>query len=269
METLFNPIGFEYPGEDIKLPSWAQTCLDKFQQLFADNIPGDLIENSEPIELEMLSDSYAYIKEGMALKAFQYFKLYTRFGFKTFNEYCSKRLKKKSWWARRIIRAAQVSWSLAVSGTEVLPANASQAYALYESTKKNQDEGKDLFWNWQNVLDESKKTNKPITTGLINKIVEPNKVDMKVSIKLSKDKLVKLDRRAKELGITRKDLLEQIIDEALEPESEVELETESDPQDSDPEEKLLEASPQPWFVEMTQSAEQYFVSKADNIPNST
>ncbi|NET24700.1 hypothetical protein [Okeania sp. SIO1I7] len=208
---------FEIPFDDPELPNWADGYLDKFCELFWHETwreGGDAIAT---LEIDLLADRYAYIKEGMALRAFQLYKLYENLGFKTFKQYWVKGLKKSVYYVKRVINAAQVSWKLMLEGFTELPDNVSQATKLANSARQVSEEADETTNCWQEVLDKAKHLSQPITASYIETTITGETTAPLATAKIPRDVWDKLKDRAKEQGVKPEKLLEEILGNYLDP----------------------------------------------------
>ncbi|NEP03842.1 MAG: hypothetical protein F6K25_16925 [Okeania sp. SIO2G4] len=226
---------FETPFNDQELPNWADGYLDKFCDLFWDNTWKEGDEAIASLEIDMLADRYAYIKEGMALRAFQIYKLYKNLGYKTFKEYCLKGLKKSVYYVKRVIKAAQISWSLMLEGFTELPDNVSQAQKLASSASQVSEEVDETVSCWQEVLGKAKQESKPITANYIETTITGETIPPLATAKLPRDVWDKLKAQAKQQGVKPEKLLEDIVGNYLDPkqDSDPETEVESEPDSID------------------------------------
>ncbi|GGA56060.1 hypothetical protein [Okeania sp. KiyG1] len=191
----------------------------------------DLEDRIDRIEEIWTKASYSYVEEGMAYNIIKVYKLYEKLGFKDFKEYCLKRVKKTVWRVEHIIKAAQTTWNLLLNGFEELPSNVSQAYALYEPTKKK-DNDYDIETAWQDILHRCEEENTAITAGLIEKTVSPEKKKRGSRVKLPEDVMAKLREEAEAKGQDPDDLAADIIKEyfAVEHDSGPDTETAAEPE---------------------------------------
>ncbi|MGB3511685.1 MAG: hypothetical protein WBA93_21090 [Microcoleaceae cyanobacterium] len=206
-------------------PDWMHRIIQTRDSLFYENLSGDLLDRIESIFDDLKYKTYAYIEEGLIYKAFQVFKLYKKFKCNTFKDFCVRVIKKKAWWVQRIIKAAEVGMYLASRCFQELPANPSQAYALYEPMKKDKSYYKDAYdleKTWKQILDKTEKEQTNITTKIIEEVTNPDQ-QKSASIKVSKSLSEKLKQKAKELGVTQKDLIEKIFDDYFEGEGTTEV----------------------------------------------
>ncbi|NEP88655.1 MAG: hypothetical protein F6K18_18445 [Okeania sp. SIO2C2] len=224
--NLYNH-GFEIPFNDPELPQWADGHLDKFCDLFWHETWKNGDDAIASLEIDMLADRYAYIKEGMALRAFQIYKLYKDLGFKTFKEYCVKALKKSVYYVKRVIKAAQISWSLMLEGFTELPDNVSQAIRLATSVSQVSEEANETTSCWQDVLDKAKDQSRPITANYIETTITGETAHPLATAKLPRDVWNKLKAQAKQQGIKPEKLLEEIVGNYLDTKQDSSRETET------------------------------------------
>ncbi|NEO55919.1 MAG: hypothetical protein F6K54_24335 [Okeania sp. SIO3B5] len=208
---------FEIPFNDPELPNWADSYLDKFCDLFWNNTWREGSDAIATLEIDMLADRYAYIKEGMALRAFQLYKLYENLGFKTFKQYCVKGLKKSVHYVKQVIKAAQTSWRLMLEGFTELPDNVSQATRLASSARQVSEEADETTNCWQEVLDKAKHLSQPITASYIENTIVGETTAPLGSIKLPRELLDKVKVQARERGIKPEELLKEIVEGFLQP----------------------------------------------------
>ncbi|NEP82675.1 MAG: hypothetical protein F6K39_33715, partial [Okeania sp. SIO3B3] len=250
---------FETPFNDPELPNWADGYLDKFCDLFWDNTWFEGDEAIASLEIDMLADRYAYIKEGMALRAFQIYKLYENLGYKTFKEYCLKGLKKSVYYVKRVIKAAQISWSLMLEGFTELPDNVSQAQKLANSASQISSEVDETVSCWQEVLGKAKEESKAITATYIETTIIGETISPLATAKLPRDVWDKLRAQAKQQGVKPEKLLEEIIGNYLDESSEPETQTESEPEPpSTTETQVNQASLVEWESDLQQLVDQHF-----------
>ncbi|NEP91007.1 MAG: hypothetical protein F6K18_31665 [Okeania sp. SIO2C2] len=243
--NLYNH-GFEIPFNDPELPQWADGHLDKFCDLFWHETWKNGDDAIASLEIDLLADRYAYIKEGMALRAFQIYKLYENLGFKTFRQYCVKGLKKSVYYVKRVIKAAQISWSLMLEGFTELPDNVSQATRLATSVSQVSEETDETMSCWQEVLDKAKDQSRPITANYIETTITGETASPLATAKLPRDVWDKLKARAKRQGVKPEKLLEEIIGNYLHPEQEPDSETETvdEPESKNNEKGLTSKTPE-------------------------
>lgn len=218
---------FEIPCENSELPNWAESYLNKFCDLFwYQNWKegGDAIATTER---EMIEARYSYIKEGMALRAFQLYKLYENLGFKTFKQYCVVYLKKSVHYVKQVIKAAQTSWRLMLEGFTELPDNVSQATKLASSAMQVSQEVDETTSCWQEVLDKAKDLSQPITASYIESTITGETTAPLATAKIPKDAWDKLRALAKQQGVKPEKLLEEIIGNYLDPEDNSSPDTET------------------------------------------
>ncbi|NEQ74478.1 MAG: hypothetical protein F6K23_16415 [Okeania sp. SIO2C9] len=237
---------FETPFNDPELPNWADGYLDKFCDLFWDNTWKEGDEATASLEIDMLADRYAYIKEGMALRAFQIYKLYKDLGYKTFKEYCLKGLKKSVYYVKRVIKAAQISWSLMLEGFTELPDNVSQAQKLASSAGRVSSEVDETVNCWQEVLGKAKQESKPITATYIETTITGETTPPLATAKLPRDVWDKLKVQAKQQGVKPEKLLEEIVGNYLgqEQDSDPETETVAEPESKKSKKVLMLKTPE-------------------------
>ncbi|NES64190.1 MAG: hypothetical protein F6K24_02440, partial [Okeania sp. SIO2D1] len=209
----------EIPFNDPELPNWADGYLDKFCDLFWHETWREGNDAIATLEIDMLADRYAYIKEGMALRAFQLYKLYENLGFKTFKQYCVKGLKKSVHYVKQVIKAAQTSWRLMLEGFTELPDNVSQATRLASSARQVSEEADETTSCWQEVLDKAKHLSQPITASYIETTITGETAAPLATAKIPRDVWDKLKDRAREQGVKPEKLLEEILGDYLEPKS--------------------------------------------------
>ncbi|NES87751.1 MULTISPECIES: hypothetical protein [Okeania] len=242
--NLYNH-GFEIPFNDPELPQWADGHLDKFCDLFWNETWKNGDDAIASLEIDMLADRYAYIKEGMALRAFQIYKLYQNLGYKTFKQYCVKCLKKSVYYVKRVIKAAQISWSLMLEGFTELPDNVSQATRLATSVSQVSEETDETMSCWQEVLDKAKDQSKPITANYIETTITGETTPLLATAKLPRDVWDKLRALAKQQGVKPEKLLEEIVGNYLHPKQEPDPETETvdEPESKNNEKGLTSKTP--------------------------
>ncbi|MGB3512993.1 MAG: hypothetical protein WBA93_28025 [Microcoleaceae cyanobacterium] len=269
-------IGFEYFGNPGELPEWAEIIWYKYDQMFLSNNSPDLEEIFESIETELFVDTYAYIKQGIALKGIQFRKLYKEHGFRSFKDYCLKRLKMTTQRANQIIKAAQISWSLLINGCEELPANVSQAYALYTSRPQNKDDDRSIQDIWEGIVNYTKQTNTNITTKKIEETINPNKKKKSAPLKLPKDVRARLEEEARELGTNLDDLATQIIKQYLGMESKPETQSQGKPEakpETKPQEESaklpLTATEQKWLADLDELCHEHESKQKKENDNQT
>ncbi|MEM1167840.1 MAG: hypothetical protein AAGJ08_01790 [Cyanobacteria bacterium P01_H01_bin.35] len=204
--------GFEMPADDMDFPGWADTFVNTWLELFWDKEWQGCDDAIATLEREMIEARYSYIKEGMILKAFEYFKWYERKGFKTFKSYCEKWLKKPIFYAKKTIGAAQVAWGLLLEGFTELPDNVSQAQSLKSSARQVSEEADETVSCWSKVLETSKAEGKALTANYIEQTITGETTKPMATVKVPRGKWHKLSQKAKKLGKSTTELLEELID---------------------------------------------------------
>ncbi len=217
------------PTDIDELPKWADSLLDTFQNCFWDEMWREGGEAIATLEREMIEARYFYVKEGMILKSFQLFSLYKLKGFKTFKDYCVKGLKKTVYYAKKVIKAAQIAWNLLLEGFIELPDNVSQAERLSNSARQVSEEGDETANCWSKVLEMSKKEGKGLTANYIEKTITGEESKPMASTKLPRKDWEKLGKKAKKLGKSTQELLEEIVKDYLGEDSTEELEGDPPP----------------------------------------
>lgn len=226
--NLFNH-GFEMPPPPEELPEWADSYFYKFQQCFWDELWKEGGSAIATLEREMIEARYSYIKEGMILEAFYLGGCYKDFGFKTFKNYCVKRLKKSYFCAKQLISGARMAWHLLCEGFTELPDNVSQASRLGKVAKENKEEYDPVVASWTKVLESASQKAQALTANFIEEAVTGVKPEPKANVKLPKKLWEKLTKKAKKLGKTPQELLEELVS------SDEEDEISVDPSSAEPE----------------------------------
>ncbi|MDY7005453.1 MAG: hypothetical protein SWX82_16360 [Cyanobacteriota bacterium] len=265
--NLYNH-GFEIPFNDPELPQWADGHLDKFCDLFWHETWKNGDEAIASLEIDMLADRYAYIKEGMALRAFQIYKLYENLGYKTFKQYCVKSLKKSVYYVKQVIKAAQISWDLILQGFTELPDNVSQAIRLASSVTQVSEEADETTSCWQEVLDKAKHQSKPITANYIETTITGETVNPLATAKLPRDVWDKLRDQAKRQGVKPEKLLEEIVGNYLDPKQEPDPETETvdEPESKSNKKGLTSKAPeiQAWEKDLQDLVQERFTNEPND-----
>ncbi len=262
--NIFNH-GFEMPTGEMELPPWADSFVNTWCELFWDQTWKDEDCAIAALEREMIEARYSYIKEGMVLRAFQYYKWYAQKGFKTFKNYCEKHLKKPYFYAKRTIEAAQVAWGLLLEGFTELPDNVSQAQSLKSSADKVSEEYDETFSCWEKVLETSKAEGKALTANYIEKTITGEENKPMANAKIPRSDWDKLAKKAKKMGKSTQQLLQEIVkdyvgdDEALSPEVE-----NSEPANNNTDSDSENVEQQPWFKEMVTAADKHFQTNENN-----
>ncbi len=239
--NIFNH-GFEMPTSDMEFPSWADTFVNTWLELFWDETWKGEDKAIAILEREMIGARYSYIKEGMILKAFQLYKWYEQIGFKSFKQYCEKRLKKPIFYAKKTIEAAQTAWRLLTEGFTELPDNVSQAQSLRSSARRVSQECDETVSCWEKVLETSKSEGKPLTANYIERTVTGEELKPMANAKIPRSDWDKLAKKAKDMGKSTQELLHEVVKDYLGGEKDLSPE----PEDSEPSEntKVEPASPE-------------------------
>ncbi len=171
------------------------------------------------------SNIFSYVKVGLIAYNIKRFRLYTQAKIKSFQEYCEKELGRKHWAINATIRAAKCVLKLIRAGFTILPQNEAQARPL---TKFKMDE--DMIDAWEKIAKKYQYQQHKLTATRIDEEINGMK---EPQVKLSKNTLNKLALKAKELGMSPDDLLEEMLvdldsGETEEPETEKIAEWESD-----------------------------------------
>ncbi|MDJ0553499.1 MAG: hypothetical protein QNJ68_03485 [Microcoleaceae cyanobacterium MO_207.B10] len=205
-----NPMGFEFPYEELELPEWARACTATWENYVLE--PGNHIRaDFDDFECGLFRDAHAYIQEGMKLGAMRYKRLYEEKKVYSFKDYCDRFYIKSYHRCLETILAAQIGWELLCNGFQQVPSNVSQAIALTQTFFKDSFGQPDIIRSWEWVLEYSEATGKKITAGLINFLVNPQRKDEKVKIQVSKKKWEEFKRKAKELNRDPESVLEDFM----------------------------------------------------------
>ncbi|NET28854.1 hypothetical protein [Okeania sp. SIO1I7] len=211
-QLLLEPMGFEFPSEELEMASWSQTFINAWHDYICET-GNHLKATFEDVEEVLFQQVHAYIYEGMILNTIRFKRLYEEKKVYSFKEYCEKFYPKSNYRALETIYAAQIGWELLCNEFHQIPTNVSQCIALSKTFLKDSFGQPDIVQSWKWVLEYSKTTGKKITAGLINFLVNPTKEEEKVKVKISKKKWDKLKRKAELYGSKAEDLLEALIDE--------------------------------------------------------
>ena len=222
------------PTSDMNLPLWSNPFVDIWTDLFWEETWREADDAIAYFEEQMIGARYSYIKEGMILKAFEYYKWYTDRGFKTFRQYCEKFLKKSYYAAKKTIKAAQTSWSLLLEGFTELPDNVSQADQLKTSAHKVSDEYGEIFECRQKVLETSQGEGRALTTNYIEKTITGEETKPMANIQIPRSDRDELAKIAKEMGKSPQELLQEVVKDYLKNQKDLGPESEdSEPTDDD------------------------------------
>ncbi|MGK7954305.1 MAG: hypothetical protein AB4063_03430 [Crocosphaera sp.] len=252
-QSLFNPMGFDYPYDDIELPEWAKPLLTTWEDYVL--APGNQIKaDFDDFECGLFENAYAYIQEGMKLGVMRYKRLYEEKRIYSFKDYCEKLYMKSYNRCLETILAAQIGWELLWSGFQEVPSNVSQAIALTKTFFKDGFDQPDIVRSWEWVLEYSKATGKKITAGLINFLVNPDRKEEKVKIKVGKKNWEKFKAKARESNIDPESAVEGFIKSFIGEDSTEEPEGDAPPASNNQNmtNKFKNIESEPWFKEMTE-----------------
>ncbi len=155
---------------------------------------------------------------------------------------------------KKIIKAAQTAWNLLLEGFTELPDNVSQAERLSNSARQVSEEADETVNCWSKVLEMSKKEGKGLTAKYIEKTITGEETKPMASAKLPRKYWEKLGKKAKKMGKSTQELLEEIVEDYLEGDLIEEPEGDTPPA-SDGQlmtDKLRNIESEPWFKEMTE-----------------
>ncbi|ELS04821.1 Ribbon-helix-helix protein, copG family [Xenococcus sp. PCC 7305] len=165
-----------------------------------------------------------WVRVGLVAEKVRYYKLWQG-KFASWQEYCQQALGKAKWQIHKTIEAARVTLYLARAGFETLPNCEAQASKLAKTAPEDQD----LIISWRKVLDAVPKH--LISANAIGRTFgeEPKKQRLNVPTELYE----KLERKARDRGISVNELLGQLLDdeETEAPASNSEFSKEESPED--------------------------------------
>ena len=153
-----------------------------------------------------------WVRVGLVAEKVRYYKLW-KGRFSSWQEHCEKAIGKAKWQISKLIRAARAVIYLAEAGFETLPNCEAQASKLLKTAPQETD----LIESWRRVLEEVPKH--LISANAIGRVFgeEPKKKRMNIN----SDLYQRLKERARELGISVEQLIEEWLDEEeiIEPET--------------------------------------------------
>ncbi len=196
--------------------------LINFSESIIDDIRSDKFDILQAIT-DIKSDLIQWVKSGILLgeikKEFSHFILRNKLA-KNWSDFCKKLLNRSHWYTDRLIEASQVVIILIKKGFKILPNCEAQARELvkflpdHENYLAHENEllEKEITAKWQEVIDISKQENKPITAGLILKVVDREKSEQSIAnIRLPKHIKETLKDMALENGsLTINEFLEKL-----------------------------------------------------------
>ncbi|HEY9704760.1 MAG TPA: hypothetical protein V6C58_20135, partial [Allocoleopsis sp.] len=196
--------------------------LINFSESIIDEIRSDNFDILQAIA-DSKSDLIQWVKSGIILgeikKEFSHFILRNKLA-KNWPDFCKKFFNQSHWYTNRLIEASQVVIILIKKGFKILPNCEAQARELvkflpdYENYLEQENKllEQEIIAKWQKVIDISKQENKPITAGLILKVVNPEKSEqITANIRLPKHIKETLKDMALENGnLTINEFLEQL-----------------------------------------------------------
>ncbi|MDY7005948.1 MAG: hypothetical protein SWX82_18980 [Cyanobacteriota bacterium] len=223
---------FYCPPREVRefFPKWVTEIWQWQEDLFYKQIWRKGVASVKFLSIMMKRTKYAYILEGMMLRAFQIYRLYEHLGYKNFKTFCKEEHEKSPWQCNQIIKAALISWGLICKGFKKIPNCVAQATRLFDAYVQSEDEGFTIEKAWQRCLNVASGLNKTITANFIQSVVSDEPAKECKQIKIPVDTWKKLKAKADEEGLSLEDYLEELVkEEESEPQEE-----ESTPEDKAP-----------------------------------
>lgn len=153
-----------------------------------------------------------WVRVGLVAEKVRYYKLW-KGRFSSWQEYCEKAIGKAKWQISKTIKAARAMLYLAHAGFETLPTCEAQISKFLKTAPQETD----LIESWRKVLEEVPKH--LISADAIGRVFGEEPKKKRISVK--SDLHERLERKARDLGISVEQLLEGWLeeDDIVEPES--------------------------------------------------
>jgi len=203
-------------------PTWVQGILEYDVELLYE----DQYITYEWATNEIKQNLLNWVRVGLVAAKVRYYKLW-KDKFSSWQEYCEKELGKAKWQISKTIKAARAMIYLAEAGFETLPTCEAQMSKLLKAAPKETD----MIESWRKVLEEVPKH--LISANAIGRVFGEEPQKKRISVK--SDLHERLERKARDLGISVEQLLEGWLeeDEVVEPNSHHESSTEEPSEDGE------------------------------------
>ncbi|NES08161.1 MAG: hypothetical protein F6K22_38560 [Okeania sp. SIO2F4] len=199
--------------EELPLPDWCSEIKDTYHELFYFQRWKEDEKWAAFFDVVAKRARYSYIIEGMVVLANKYYKLYQDRGYKTFEEYRKKEVKKSKWQCNQLVKAAKISWHLICQGFEEIPNCVSQAIRLLESAIKRDKHEPDVVGGWERCVEAAQEADRHITANFIEAVVTENPEEKRKQVNLPIPVYKGLEKKAKRLGMTLAEYLKKLAQE--------------------------------------------------------
>ncbi len=199
--------------DELPLPDWCSEIEETYGDLFYTQVWKDHKKWASFFDVVAKRARYSYIVEGLIVLANKYYKLYQDRGYRTFEDYRKKEIKKSKWQCNQLVKAAQVAWHLICQGFEEIPNCVAQATRLLESARKKNKGEPDVLGGWEKCLDAAETADRHVTANFIEAVVTETPEEKRKQINLPMPVYKALEKKAKRLGMTVAEYLGGLAEE--------------------------------------------------------